>query len=71
MLRNLERNRIQKYSKKFAEGAVEKVSGESSYGKPEFFLPYRAVNRENAECTKLPILYDALHKGKQKTSITE
>ena len=69
MLRNLERNRelFESYDKGIQKNLLKeqwKVSGESSYGKPEFFLPYRAVNRENAECTKLPILYDALHKGK-------
>ena len=67
-LRNLLRN-FQKDQKLFetydqviqeqlAEGVVERVTEEVNFGQREFYLPHKAVIRENAESTKLRIVYD-------------
>ena len=42
-----------------AEGVVERVTEEVNFGQREFYLPHKAVIRENAESTKLRIVYDA------------
>ena len=67
-LRNLLRN-LQKDQKLFEmydqviqeqlpEGVVERVTEEVNFGQREFYLPHKAVIRENAESTKLRIVYD-------------
>ena len=68
-LRNLLRN-LQKDQKLFemydqviqeqlAEGVVERVTEEVNFDQQQFYLPQKAVIRENAESTKLRIVYDA------------
>ena len=42
-----------------AEGVVERVTEEVNFGQREFYLPHKAVIRENAESTKPRIVYDA------------
>ena len=43
--------------------AIEKISENQSENPKEFFLPHRPVIRENAESTKLRIVYDASAKS--------
>ena len=38
---------------------VERVTEKLNFGQGEFYLPHKAVIRENAESTKLRIVYDA------------
>ena len=42
-----------------AEGVVERVTEEVNFGQRQFYLPQKAVICENAESTKLRIVYDA------------
>ena len=42
-----------------AERLVQKANDEANCGQREFCLPHEAVIRENAESTKLQIVYDA------------
>ena len=42
-----------------AERVVERVTEEVNFGQREFYLLYKAVISENAENTKLRIVYDA------------
>ena len=46
-----------------AEGVVERVTEEVNFGQPEFYLPHKAVIRENAESTKCR-LYMVCQSGK-------
>ena len=46
-----------------AEGVVERVTEEVNFGQPEFYLPHKAVIRENAESTKCR-LYMMYQPGK-------
>ena len=50
---------------------IEKVSENQSENPKEFFLPHRPGIRQNAESTKLRVLYDALAKSESGFSLND
>ena len=50
---------------------VEKASENQSENPKEFFLPHRPVIRQNAESTKLRIVYDASAKSESGYSLND
>ena len=73
MFQNLQRNQElfesydQVIQKQLAEGAVAKVNDKANCGQREFYLPHKAVARENSESTKLRIVYDASARENSKS----
>ena len=59
-------------SNQVKEGIVVKVDRDIPPNIPEFYLPYKPVVRENAESTKVSIVYDAsVRADKQSKSLNE
>ena len=50
---------------------IEKVSENQSENPKEFFLPHRPVIRQNAESTKLRVVYDASAKSESGYSLND
>ena len=50
---------------------IEKVSENQSENPKEFFLPHRPVIRQNAESTKLRVVYDASAKSESGCSLKD
>ena len=50
---------------------IEKVSKNQSENPKEFFLPHRPVIRQNAESTKLRLVYDSSAKSKSRNSLED
>ena len=50
-----------------AEGVVERITEEVNFDQQEFYLPHKAVISENAESTKLRIVYDASAKENSRS----
>ena len=73
LLRNLQRNQklLESYDhviqEQLAEGVMEKVNDEANCGQQEFYLPHKAVICENAESTKLRIVYDVSTRENSKS----
>ena len=59
-------------SNQLKEGIVEKVDKKMPPNIPEFYLPHKPVVRENAESTKVRIVYDASARAdNQSKSLNE
>ena len=59
-------------SNQVKEGIVVKVDRDIPPNIPEFYLPYKPVVRENAESTKVSIVYDvSVRADKQSKSLNE
>ena len=59
----------QQIHKYFEEGIIEKAPGDIKC--KEFYLPHKAVVKENAETTKVRIVYDASAKPEGSPSLNE